>query len=443
MPLLYVNPARKLKTKKTKQRGSITRISSSSTKGKKKNPSKKKPAARKKPATTKPKQGKKKMARKKLYGAAAAARKKRLAKMKRKRNPAKRRKGPSTAKRRAAAKKGAATRKRRAAAKRRARRNPPPNRVDAAFAKRRAAAKKGWRKRKAKGAAKKTAPKKRRRRLKRAATVSAAAKRGYGKKSLARAKRSVRAGLRRRGKSREYARRAKSSIMKMNPNGFMGLVKQAVPVAASLYLSRMATGYLSGMLAEKKVKADAGVEKSAAAGLAGMLEVGGFDLAKPLISGVLVYGAHLGTKKVKGLQKHRAGILMGTALNFIDSVVSAFAPDDIKSKFGLGEFYAATGEYMEIGDYVEVGDIPPLESGDYVEVGALEQELGLLEQDLGVEEELGDFADRRLGGTHRGSMLSPVRAKPMLSPVPPRSWTALVGPVGYGAADFAQGIFGK
>jgi hypothetical protein len=201
-----------------------------------------------------------------------------------------------------------------------------------------------------------------------------------------------------------------------NPKGVVDALKSAIPFAASLYGSRFVTNKVGPMLP--------GVDALGTA-------------AKPAVAGLVMLGAHFATKKVKVLKKHRGAIMVGAGINVLDCLLGAFAPESVKSMFGIaGEVPVApevepTEGYFTTSDYYAVGDAPPLDDQlalqDYVSVGDDEQELGL-EQDLGAA----DFADRRLGGVHRGQMLRPVKSASMLAPVPARSWTREVPEVGRG-----------
>jgi hypothetical protein len=209
----------------------------------------------------------------------------------------------------------------------------------------------------------------------------------------------------------------------------MAAVKQAIPVALSLYGARA----LSYKLAPRIPGLD-------------RLQFGGRDFSGAAMAGLVMFGAHMLTKKVAKLRKWRSGIMIGTALNLIDNVVSAVAPAEVKSMFGLGdtELYSAQGEYVEIGEYVEVGDAPPIDDditlSDYIEVGQIEEELGLdVEEELGmgVEEELGALPGAawqrpNLGGVTPSSMLKPIGKRQMIAPVPARSFTRKVPQAGPG-----------
>jgi hypothetical protein len=232
-----------------------------------------------------------------------------------------------------------------------------------------------------------------------------------------------------------------------NPNGLMGIVKQAAPVALSLYGTRFATGALKTRLP-----------------MMDKLQFGGRDFSGTAVAALLAFGAHMATSKVKGLKKHRQGILIGAGINLIDNLLSAVAPDSVKGMFGLaGGYDKALADYVEVGDYLQVGQAPPIDDditlSDYVEVGgveedlgAIEAELGMLEQDLGLEQAMGaadPLSRKYLGGVARGSMLAPVGHQKLLAPVPARSFTKAVpeataqydNPRSLSTGIFAGGIF--
>lgn len=385
---------------------------------------------------------------KKLYGAAKKAHDKRLAKLRRKRKAkksttsrkrttaSKKRVSP---KRRAAGLKGARTRKRRAAARkrtqtttrRRARRNPP-----AKVARRRRRGQRGTTMRR-RATTRRRSPTRRRRARRNPPRGT------YGVKALSRARKSIKRAKRAGGYANWYRKRHR---MATNPATFMGAVKAAVPIAGSLYLSRFLTNW-----AGPKIP---GIDK---------LQVGGYNLARPVLGGGLWFLTHFATKRVKGgfIKKNRGSILLGMALNFVDSVVSTFAPSDVKAMFGMGAdsgLYDGVGDYVAINDYVSIGNAPPIDDdialADYVsigqveeELGALEQELGMLEADLGAEEDLGStrgYDDRGLGGVHQRSMLAPIQPQAMVAPIPARSWTKPVPRAGAGYdrdSILYQGVF--
>ena len=206
----------------------------------------------------------------------------------------------------------------------------------------------------------------------------------------------------------------------------MGAVRQAVPVALSLYGARA----LSFSLAPRIPGLD-------------RLQFGGRDFSGTAMAGIVLFGAHILTKRIAGLRKWRGGIMVGTALNFIDNLVSAVAPAEVKSMFGLGNdtLYAPVGEYVEIGEYIEIGDAPPIDDditlSDYIEVGQVEEELGMITEELGVEEDLGALPSNawqrpNLGGVMPSSMLKQIPQRQMLAPVPARSFTKKVPQAGPG-----------
>jgi hypothetical protein len=254
--------------------------------------------------------------------------------------------------------------------------------------------------------------------------------------ALRRARKAIRRARKRRsGSAYNYVRRHR---MRSNPGSrgggmvgvFTGVVKQALPIAIGLYGTRFLVntfGYRLPM-----------VDK-----------LGSF--AKPVVAGIAVMGMHLATRKGP-LAKYRSGAMLGSALNFIDTLVGAFAPANVKAMFGLAD----DGVYDRamLGDYVQVGDY--ITTGDYIEVGGLgaeqdlgvEQELGALEQELGaLEQELGasDSLSRPLlGGVSQSSMLAPVGARQMIAAVPERSFVSDVPGVGAGFDNgnkLYQGIF--
>ena len=299
------------------------------------------------------------MARKKLYGAAASARKKRLAKLKRKRKPAKKnpaRKSTSTAKRKAAARKGAATRKRKAAARSLAAKKAARTRKRRTGAKKNPARKRAVARRKPVKRRRKRALKRNPAPKRRKLTAAARKRRkSYGGKrssrglsTVSRARRSIKASKRRGGLSGAYVRKYK---MKTNPGGIMQAVKTALPIAGAFYVSKVVSNKLGDL--------------PAVSGVMSKLQVGSYNLGKPVLSGLLLAGTHYGTRK-GALAKHRTGLMLGTALAFLDSIVSTFAPADVKSMMGVGDYgYGSMGEYVSTGEYVA--------SGEYVAQGDYEQ----------------------------------------------------------------------
>lgn len=165
--------------------------------------------------------------------------------------------------------------------------------------------------------------------------------------------------------------------MRSNPNmnTLGGVIKQALPIAGSLYGARFLSYKLAG-------------------------QIPGFNRIPQqyqgtAMAGLVFFGAHMASKKVKPLKKWRGALMIGTGLNLIDNVLSAFAPANVKGMFGLsdyGIYDEAMSDYVEVGDYLEVGADPiddDITMSDYVEVGQLEEELGALEEELGLEEDLG------------------------------------------------------
>jgi len=223
--------------------------------------------------------------------------------------------------------------------------------------------------------------------------------------------------------ARRYGARRRRRRSNPNGNGIMAIVmKHALPIAGSLYVSRLVSGKLSG-------------------------RIPGFDrvpeqFRQPVLAGGLVVVGHIATTKVRPLKKHRVGIMTGLVINAIDKVLGAFAPANVKSMFGISNY----GEDIygpALSDYVAVNGAPPIQDDitladyvavdDYVSIGeydgeGLETELGMMQdlgmhQDLGVEMDLGDFANRRLGGVTRSAMAAPIGEKRYLAPVPARSFT--------------------
>jgi hypothetical protein len=415
----------------------------SSTKPKKK-PKKKAPvrgnAAKRKPS----KKGNRTMARK-LYGAAkkAHAKKSRARKAKarrrkasstttrKRRKPAKRRTKRKSAKAVAAGKKGARTRKRKAAARRKSRRAAPKRR-----------------RRRSVSVTVRANPKRRRRRTTRKTARRRTARRNPAKRrrrrrnprpstqrSMLRARRSIR----NRYKTPLGKATKRRYRMRSNPMGkatTMGdILKMTLPIAASLYGARALSFKVAG-----KIPGFNNIP----------VKFQGISMA-----GLLFVGAHFATKKIKPLQKFRGGIMIGTGLNLIDNVVSAFAPANVKSMFGLGDngiYDEAMSDYVEIGDYVSIGDAPPIDDditlSDYIEVGDVEEELGQIEEELGlgVEEELGQMyaptgADGlpanawqrpKLGGVMPGSMLRNIPRRATEAAIPARSFTKRIPHAGAG-----------
>lgn len=353
-------------------------------------------------------------------------------------------------KRSLAAKKAARTRKRLAARKnparkvrrRKARRNPPPNTLaDMKRGVRRA--KKAARKR-SEAAKKAAAKRKANRRKSTKASRSRAAKKAWAtrrrrhpgrpatRKSMSRARKTIRSYKKTKGAA-SYMKKYK---MRSNPAGIKDAVMKAIPIGV---------GYIgSKVIVNLGAKHIPGLDK---------LNVGGYDLAKPVLHIGAIAVIHFGTKKapvsLKALKKHRDSLMLGAGLAALTSMVETFAPASVKEMLGMSSAvvaaapapsagYFTTDDYMTVDGYVTVDDFES-------EMGAIEADLGL-EADLGmIESDLGGgFADRNLGGVHRGSMLKAVPEVPMLAPVPARSFTGVVPEVGPGFDSHSglyQGIF--
>jgi hypothetical protein len=243
--------------------------------------------------------------------------------------------------------------------------------------------------------------------------------------------RAARRAIRSRRKSSLAAAYARRYRMRSNPSGtiggFISVLKGAAPIAVALYTTRFATRKLATRIP----------------GLSSLPA----QAQGPAMAALMMFGAHLLTKKVKPLQKYRGGAMVGTALNFFDAVVSAFAPASVKAQIGVGDIYDSVGEYMGVGEYVGLGAAPiddDITLSDYVEVG-VEEDLGL-EEELGLSEELGGPLDREwLGGVSQDAMLKTIGKQPLLAAVPERSFTKQIPNAGPGydnANRLYGGIFG-
>jgi hypothetical protein len=438
MPIMYVNPAPR------RRAGRKVRPLRGVTVGTKKLG--RKSAAKKNAARRATKRKGTSMARK-LYGAAAKAHAKRLAKSRRKhkrRNPAKKR----------------AARKAHKATRRRARKSSVAAHYHSGargYAAGMAAAPKKRRRRKARKAAAVAAPKRRRRRkARKSVSVTArraAARRRYhkkhpgakrrpGTKALRRARRSIKRARRFGGRAGAYAKRFK---MRSNPRrrrarrnpGLVGGVtgplmsglKAAVPVAASLYLTRF-------------IIAKVGPSIPMIDRLPGQVQA-------PVVASLMVVAANFATKKGP-LAKYRSGIMLGTSLNLVDTLVKAFAPAEVKTMFGLGDsgmYDHAMGEYTTTSDYLEVGDEPiddDIALSDYVETSGIEEELGAIQEELGISEELGGSGPRLLGGVSQSSTLRAIPRRSSVGVIPQRSFTKAIPAMGPGydnVAALQTGIF--
>lgn len=183
------------------------------------------------------------------------------------------------------------------------------------------------------------------------------------------------------------------------------------------------------------------------------VRIPGVDRLGVLTEPVLAIGAvvvtNFATKKVRFLAKYRSELLLGTGLNLVNSLISAFAPASVKAAIGVGDIYdRALGEYIHAGAGAPAED-PAfamgeyVQMGEYVAVGDVQEELGVDEELGGVEEELGDEGSWG-EGVSRGSMLKQVPQSQMLAPVPTRSYTMAVPPATQAydnPAELYQGIF--
>lgn len=167
--------------------------------------------------------------------------------------------------------------------------------------------------------------------------------------------------------------------MRSNPSGLLGAltdtVKAALPVAVSLYLSRVVSAQLSMRIPQ----------------IGGMGRFGA-----PVVAAATLLGTHLLTSKVGALRPYRSGALLGAGINLVDKLVGAFAPDSIRSMFGLsgdefGDYVQGTGEYggNELSDYVGTGDVDDELSGLQDELGSGFAHSG---NDLGTSLQTGIFA---------------------------------------------------
>lgn len=329
-------------------------------------------------------------------------------------NPAPKRRRKKATKKRAASRRKNAT-----ATRKRTKKNPTRKRSLAAKkAARTRAANKRKRSLAAKRAARrrnpkrKTASRARRRnpwREKKTQTVSRRVARGHRKAALK--------GWRRKRRGRKNPAPRYKRRYRRNPAGVMDFVMQVAPVAAALYGSRLVTGLVSERLT--------------------MIPA---TFRRPAVAGGLLVAGHFATTKVAALRKHRTGVMIGLGLNALDKIISAFAPENVKGMLGVSDYGTDIyGPALGVGEYVTFG-ATPLEDDitmadyvsvdDYVAVEGFEAELGQIEADLGAEMDLGDFSDRRLGGVARQQMRAPVGSMKYLAPVPARSFTKVVPPIG-------------
>jgi hypothetical protein len=233
---------------------------------------------------------------------------------------------------------------------------------------------------------------------------------------------------RRRGRRRASRRYGRKFRRNVGAGMLLDLAKRAAPVLIGLYGARLLVSKLGPRIP--------GVSRLGA-------------LQSPLLAVGAVIAVNFATKKIGRLAKYRSELLLGTGLNMVDALISAFAPASVKAAIGVGDVYdRALGEYLHAGAGAPAED-PSMAMGEYVQmgeyvaVGDVEEELGAVEEELGmVEEELG--LDDTMQGVARGSMLRPVERQAMLAPVPTRSYTRGVDRATAAwedPRDFYQGIF--
>lgn len=194
----------------------------------------------------------------------------------------------------------------------------------------------------------------------------------------------------------------------------MNLAKEALPVLAGLYGTRLLVSKVGPMLPLSALGA----------------------LAGPVMSIGAVVGLNVLTSKVSALAKHKTGLMLGAGLAVLDQLFQSFAPASLKTMVGMSD-------YVQMGDYVAVGATPINDSmtmSDYIAVGSdgVEEELGL-EEELGVEEELGNDL---LGGMPGGaSLMKRIPSQAFMQPVPARSFTKQI-PAAGAAYDNPNELYG-
>lgn len=242
---------------------------------------------------------------------------------------------------------------------------------------------------------------------------------------------------RRRRKSRRRARRYYHRRHYRRNPGFGGIgtflmdaAKKAVPVLASLIGIRAVLKTIGPRIP---------------------LNLGTFQ--GPAMSAAALVGANYACKKVGFLAKHREAIMLGAGINLVEQLISAFAPDSVKSMIGM----SGLSDYVAVSDYLMAGSGQPIDDSialaDYVQVG-INEELGL-DQELGIDQELGGlgsdapahpYGQGMLGGMAASAMKAPIGAQAFLAPVPNRSFVQQVPGTGGSAYDdpdiLYTGIFG-
>ncbi len=412
MGILFVNPARRGKKRRhVSGRGKVGRSGSKRSRKRrmpaglaaywaKKRKSKRK--ARRNPAKKRRRGGSHKkrktvMAKKKRR---RARRGKRRTKRRSRRRGRKRAKG---GKRRRARRRKSGGKRRRARRKKRSskRRSRRRGRKRAKGGKRRARRKKGG---------------KRRRRRRASAARTVRMKRGPHGTLIMNPTRRRRRKSRRRGRrrARRAARRYGKRHYRKNPGGMLiDLAKRAAPVLIGLYGARLLVTRVGPKIP-------------------GVSKLG--SLQSPLLAVGAILAVNFATKKIGKLAKYRTELLLGTGLNALDALISAFAPASVKAMIGVGDVYdRALGEYLHAGagPYAEdpsraMGEY--VQMGEYVSMGAVDEELGAVDEELGaVDEELGDEGSYG-EGVSQSAMLKPVPRVQMLEPVPTRSYLMPIPP---------------
>lgn len=233
-------------------------------------------------------------------------------------------------------------------------------------------------------------------------------RRRTGVKTLARARRSIKRYRRLGGLGGWYIRKHR---MRTNPaivGELMSVVRAAAPVALSVYLARTITRKVAPMVP-------------------GLDKLGVF--AGPATALGFVAVAHVATNKVRVLNRFRTQILIGAGINLVDALMAAFAPAEVKSMFGVGDYGLydrSLGEYVGTSGYTEPID-DDIALSDYISVDGVSEELGSMQEELGVEEDLGalreELGDDRLGGVSQGALMRAVPQRSFVAPVPARSFS--------------------
>lgn len=175
--------------------------------------------------------------------------------------------------------------------------------------------------------------------------------------------------------------------------GVVGILKQAAPVAAGFYLSRIAVGAV-------ETKMPAVVDTV-------LNKLGSHK--KPVVSILVALGVNFLGGKVRAISKYRSGLVLGAGLNAVDTLVRSYMPASIAGLIGAGDYYDQLEGYQyDTGDYVE--------TSDYVETGA-EEELGDAEYDLAFGDD--DLEDEGMEDGGLGAFGCP--PSPMLKTLPAKA----------------------